>query len=52
MAEAAQSALVSGWDRDAGSRMLIERREGPAGVDGRLSRRARDLLGPVLGGGA
>ena len=52
MAEAAQSALVSGWDRDAESRLLIERREGPAGVEVRLSRRARELLGPVLGGRA
>jgi predicted RNA-binding Zn ribbon-like protein len=51
MAETAQSALVSGWDRDAESRMLIERREGPAGVEVRLSRRAREILGPVLRGG-
>ena len=49
IAAAAQSKLVSGWDRDAETRMLIERREGPEGVEVRLSRRARELLGPVLG---
>jgi predicted RNA-binding Zn ribbon-like protein len=52
MAEAAQSALVAGWDQDAEGRMLIERRTGPAGVEVRLTRRAREFLGPVLGGAA
>jgi hypothetical protein len=50
IADAARSRLVSGWDRDAESRMLVERREGPAGTEVRLSRRARELLGPALGG--
>jgi hypothetical protein len=49
MAEAAQSTLAAGWDRDAESRMLVERRDGPAGAEVRLTRWARELLGPVLG---
>lgn len=52
MAEAAQSALVAGWDEDAARRMLVERRSGPAGVEVRLTPSAREVLGPILGGGA
>jgi hypothetical protein len=52
MAEAAQSALVAGWDEDAARRMLVERRSGPAGVEVRLTPTAREVLGPILGGGA
>jgi hypothetical protein len=48
MAEAAQSALVAGWDQDAERRMLIERRDGPGGVEVRLTRAAREFLGPIL----
>lgn len=47
MAEAAQAALVAGWDEDAERRMLIERRRGPGGVEVRLTGRARDLLKPA-----
>lgn len=49
MADAAQSALAAGWDQDAEGRMLVERRSGPEGVEVRLTRRARELLGPILG---
>ena len=49
MAEAAQTALGAGWDKDAERRMLIERRRGPLGVEVRLTRSGRDLLGPILG---
>jgi hypothetical protein len=49
MAEAAQAALAAGWEEDAESRMLVERRSGPEGVEVRLTPRARDLLGPILG---
>jgi hypothetical protein len=51
MAEAAQSALVAGWDEDAARRMLVERRSGPAGVQVRLTPTAREVLGPILGTG-
>ena len=47
MAEAAQAALVTGWDEDAERRMLIERRQGPGGVEVRLTGLARDLLRPT-----
>jgi predicted RNA-binding Zn ribbon-like protein len=49
MAEAAQSALVAGWDEDAEGRMLIERRTGAEGVEVRLTKTAREVLGPILG---
>lgn len=52
MADAARAALAAGWDRDAEGRMLVERRDGPAGAEVRLTRGARELLGPVLGVGA
>ena len=52
MAEAAQTVLTAGWDKDAERRMLIERRAGPGGVEVRLTRTARDILGPILGGDA
>jgi hypothetical protein len=49
MAEAAQTAVRAGWDKDAERRMLVERRHGPSGVEVRLTRMGRDLLGPILG---
>jgi hypothetical protein len=49
MAEALQAALQSGWDREAADRMLVDRREGPDGVEVRLTRRGRDVMGPMLG---
>jgi hypothetical protein len=52
MAEAAQTVLIAGWDKDAERRMLVERRAGPRGVEVRLTSAARDLLGPIIGGPA
>jgi predicted RNA-binding Zn ribbon-like protein len=52
MAEAAQATLAAGWDEDAERRALVERRTGPAGVEVRLTRQGRELLGPILGGRA
>jgi hypothetical protein len=49
LADALKAALQSGWDREAEERMLVERREGPDGVEVRLTRRGRDVMGPMLG---
>jgi hypothetical protein len=46
MAEAAQAALVKGWDEDAERRNIVERRHGPSGVEVRLTGLARELLQP------
>lgn len=49
MLEGARAALHAGWDQDAERRMLVERREGPGGVEVRLTRKGRDLMGPLFG---
>jgi hypothetical protein len=48
LAETVQTALDAGWDEDAESRMLIERRGGTGGVEVRLTRKGREFLGPMI----
>lgn len=49
MADAAVQTLGSGWDMAAEQRMLVERRDGPNGVEVRLTRKGREFMEPILG---
>jgi hypothetical protein len=49
MADLAVGALGSGWAEEAEQRMLVERREGPHGVEVRLTREGREIMEPILG---
>jgi hypothetical protein len=49
MADLAVGALGSGWAEEAERRMLVERREGPHGVEVRLTRQGLDIMEPILG---
>jgi hypothetical protein len=49
MTEALNAALHGGWDKEAERRTLVERREGPDGIEVRLTDRGRDLMSPLFG---
>jgi hypothetical protein len=49
MTEALNAALHTGWDEEAERRDLVERREGPDGIEIRLTDRGRDVMSPLLG---
>jgi hypothetical protein len=49
MADLAVASLGSGWAEEAEGRMLVERRDGPQGVEVRLTRQGREIMEPILG---
>jgi hypothetical protein len=49
MADLAVASLGSGWAEEAEGRMLVERRDGPHGVEVRLTPQGRDIMEPILG---
>jgi hypothetical protein len=49
MTEALNVALRGAWDEEAERRTLVERREGPNGIEVRLTARGRDLMSPLFG---